>query len=153
MKFLELKTPPAALFLIFGGLMWIISSYIPAFSYKFPGQKWLGTGIFTTGVIIGLTAVAQFWKARTTVHPHKPEHASKVVKSGLYQRSRNPMYLGLLLVLIGWGVYLGNPLNIFCLAGFILYMNRFQIIPEEKVLSKKFGDKFLNYKKSVRRWI
>lgn len=153
MKFLELKIPPAALFLIFGGLMWMIASYIPEISFNFSGQMWLGIGIFTTGVIIGLISVVQFWKARTTVHPHKPEHASKLVKSRLYQISRNPMYLGLLLGLIGWGIYLGNPLNIFSLIGFVLYMNRFQIIPEERAMVKNFGDDFLEYKESIRRWI
>ena len=63
------------------------------------------------------------------------------------------MYMGLLLGLTGWGVYLGNPLNIFSLAGFVLYMNRFQIIPEERAMAKNFGDEFIEYKKSVRRWV
>ncbi|MDX1642624.1 MAG: methyltransferase, partial [Balneolaceae bacterium] len=134
-------------------LMWLIRSNIPGINYHFTGQKWLGVGIFIIGVIIGLIGVAQFWKARTTVHPHKPEHASKLVRSGMYQFSRNPLYLGLLLGLTGCAVYLGNPLNVFCLMGFVLYMNRFQIIPEERAMAKNFRDDFLEYKESVRRWI
>lgn len=85
MNWLELKIPPAALFLIFGGLMWIISNYAPEISYHFSRQMWLGIGIFTSGVMIGLASVVQFWKVKTTVHPHKPEHASELVKSGVTQ--------------------------------------------------------------------
>lgn len=153
MKFLELKVPPVLVFLSFAGFIWIISNYIPDFNYYFPGQKWLGFGVFTIAVIIGLISLAQFRKAKTTVHPQKPGNASEIVTSGVYQISRNPMYLGLLLGLIGWCIYLGNLLNIFCLIGFIIYMNRFQIIPEETAMIKNFGAEFVEYKKSVRRWI
>lgn len=153
MKWLELKIPPAALFLIFAGLMWMISKILPSLNIHFSGQTGLGFVVFVTGIAIGLIGVFKFWKAKTTVHPHKPEHATELVKSGIYQFSRNPMYLGLVLGLVGAAIYLGNPLNIFCLIGFVLYMNRFQIIPEERAMIKKFGDRYAEYKKSVRRWI
>lgn len=153
MKFLELKIPPAVLFLISAGLMWGVSIKIPTITWKVPGNRWIGLTLFIIGVGIGLAAVAQFRLAKTTVDPHHPEKTTSIVNAGIYKLSRNPMYLGLLLGLMGWAVYLSNLLNIFLLVGFVIYMNRFQIIPEERTMTKKFGEEFAEYKKSVRRWI
>ena len=100
-----------------------------------------------------LCFIASFVRAKTTVNPMKPASASALVVSGLYARSRNPMYLGLLLILIGWAVYLSNGLAFLLLLAFILYMNRFQIEPEERALISLFGQEFVAYKSRVRRWL
>ncbi|MCG2589873.1 methyltransferase family protein [Rhodohalobacter sulfatireducens] len=153
MKFLECKIPPALQFIIIAALMWWISDSIPDLNYSSSQLKWLGISLFSVGVFIGLLGVYEFWKQRTTVDPHKPEKASSFVDTGIYRFSRNPMYLGLLVVLIGILFYFANPVNILPVIGFVLYMNRFQIIPEERVMANKFGEDFFEYKQSVRRWL
>jgi len=153
MKFLECKIPPALQFIIFSALMWWISDSIPDLNYSSITLKWLGISLFSVGVFIGLLGVYEFWKQRTTVGPHKPEKVSSFVDTGVYRFTRNPMYLGLLVGLIGILFYFANPVNILPVIGFVLYMNRFQIIPEERVMANKFGEDFSEYKESVRRWI
>ena len=63
------------------------------------------------------------------------------------------MYLGLLLVLLGWAIHLSNALAVLLLPALILYMNRFQIVPEERALATRFGQEFAAYKSRVRRWL
>jgi protein-S-isoprenylcysteine O-methyltransferase Ste14 len=105
------------------------------------------------GAIVALAGVAAFRRARTTVDPTTPEAASAIVASGIYRRSRNPMYLGFMLMLAGWSAFLANPLAMLLLPAFIVYMNRFQIVPEERALSAKFGAKYRDYMRQARRWI
>ena len=105
------------------------------------------------GALVGLAGVAAFRKAGTTVNPLSPDASSSLVITGIFTRTRNPMYLALLLVLIGWGLYLANLLSLVVTAGFVVYMNRFQIQPEECALETQFGDSFIKYRRSVRRWI
>ena len=88
---------------------------------------------------LGLLGVYQFRKQGTTVDPRIPEQSASLVTSGVYQFSRNPMYVGMLLMLVGWGIYLGNIASFIMLPIFILYMNRFQIMPEETFMAEKFG--------------
>ena len=83
----------------------------------------------------------------------QPQQTSELVTTGIYRLSRNPMYLGLLLVLTSWGIYLSNFLVLAVLPLFIFYITKFQIIPEERVMREKFGESFQDYKQSVRRWI
>ena len=94
-----------------------------------------------------------FKKAHTTVNPLNPEACSTLVDTGIYRYSRNPMYLALLLALAGWGIFLGNFYALVLTIAFVLYMNRFQIRPEEKALEALFGTGFLEYRRSVRRWL
>lgn len=153
MKFLECKIPPALLFAISTGLMWATSEYLRSFVFSHPSLPSIAKALFFIGILIGIAGIWEFWKKKTTVDPHQPDKASSLVNSGIYNYSRNPMYLGLLIGLIGVLFYFENLFNILFLIGFILYMNRFQINPEERTMAKKFGDDFLEYKQSVRRWI
>lgn len=153
MKFLECKIPPALQFVITASFMWWVSKNFPRFTFSNSILSWIGISFFSIGVIIGVAGVIEFWKKKTTVDPHRPEKVSSFVNSGIYHITRNPMYLGLLIGLIGILFYFANPLNILLVIGFVLYMNRFQITPEERAMTKKFGDDFLEYKESVRRWI
>jgi protein-S-isoprenylcysteine O-methyltransferase Ste14 len=105
------------------------------------------------GVCVALLGVASFRRARTTLNPLKPDKSSALVMSGIYRYTRNPMYLGLLLVLLGWAFFLANALAFVFLPVFILYMNRFQIDPEERVLASVFGQEFVAYLSKVRRWL
>jgi protein-S-isoprenylcysteine O-methyltransferase Ste14 len=153
MSVLELKIPPVLLTLIFVLLMWLASRLTPSFSMP-PALKIMSLLFFSgVGAAVGLAAVASFRKAGTTVNPLTPNASSSLVVSGIFRRTRNPMYLALLLALIGWSLYLANLISLFLAGGFILYMNRFQIQPEERTLEKRFGVEFDDYKRQVRRWI
>lgn len=153
MKFLELKIPPAVVFTLFAGAMWALTSRYPAADLPVPWRLPLATLLSATGFLAGVAGVLTFLRARTTVHPGRPEHASALVTAGIYRFTRNPMYLGLLLMLAGWALALANGLAMVLLPAFVAYMNRFQIQPEEDALLKKFGPEFKTYAGSVRRWL
>jgi protein-S-isoprenylcysteine O-methyltransferase Ste14 len=112
-----------------------------------------GTLLLVAGVAVILAGVWEFRAARTTVDPLHPASASAMVQSGIYRRTRNPMYLGMLLALAGWSVWLASPAAMTVLPAFVLYLNRFQIAPEEQALAALFGAEFNQYRRSVRRWL
>lgn len=109
--------------------------------------------LLSIALLIGVTAVLQFLKQKTTVDPMNPNKVSSLVTSGLYKFSRNPMYLAMLLLLIGFCLWLGNAFNSLLIAGFIHYMNKFQIFPEEEILQNRFGKAYKVYCTKVRRWL
>ena len=150
---LELKVPPVALVLLVAALMWLAMWTMPAFEFQVPLRKILSVSMATAGTIVSGLGVLSFRRARTTVNPMKPDSASSLVVSGIYRLTRNPMYLGFLLVLVGWAIYLSNALTFFFLPAFIVYMNRFQIEPEEQALHVLFGPQFAAYRSRVRRWL
>ena len=94
-----------------------------------------------------------FRKQRTTFNPTQPTNASSLVKTGIFRMSRNPMYISMLLLLIGWAVKLGNPFSILILILFVWYMTQFQIKAEEEALTKIFGTEYKEYCRKVRRWL
>lgn len=150
---LELKIPPVLVTVIFALLMWFIDLLLPAISI--PRQSSLAGAVAMAclGAFLALAGVASFKKARTTVNPLTPGSCSALVTSGIYSRTRNPMYLGLFFLLMAWGLFLSSLYSLAFCAGFILYMNRFQIQAEEKSLESLFGAGFLTYKERVRRWL
>ena len=109
--------------------------------------------IVLAGALTSLLGVVSFRRAGTTVNPMTPESSSSLVVSGIYKLTRNPMYLGFLLALLGWTIFLSNVPALLCLPAFILYMNRFQIAPEERALAALFGQVFTAYKENTRRWL
>lgn len=153
MRVLELKLPPVALGLIVAALMWLASSAAPAFGLTFPGHVLAAAGLALMGAAMCLLGVVSFRRARTTVNPTKPHSTSSLVVSGIYKVTRNPMYLGFLLALLGWAVFLANALALALIPAFVVYMNRFQIDPEERVLASLFEHEFSAYKARVRRWV
>lgn len=149
---LELKLPPLALAFLFGALMWLASAY-SAFTIALPWRSAFALIFSTVGLAIVLAGLVAFRRAKTTINPLTPEATTAMVTSGIYRFTRNPMYLGFLLVLAGWAMYLSNLLAFALLPLFVLYMTRFQIVPEERALCAKFSDVFTAYKRSVRRWL
>ncbi|WP_445665174.1 methyltransferase family protein [Fodinibius sp. AD559] len=150
---LELKIPPAVVTLIIAIVMWWIDIYL-AFGWATFGKiLWVSFIFLGIGGIFGLVGLIQFYKYSTSIDPHKPNKASNLVTSGIYSISRNPMYVGLLMILIGYGFYLGNMLTFVVIPLFLIYINRFQIAPEERVMDEKFGEKYQKYKSEVRRWL
>ena len=152
MTLLESKVPPPVLVLVLALLMWLISRAAPALHFDLPTQNWLAAFLIAAGFVIGISGVATFRKAKTTVNPLKP-HASSLVTRGVYSISRNPMYLGGLIMLLGWALFLSNALAFLFLPVYFLYINRFQIAPEERILTALFGQKYAAYQVRVRRWL
>jgi len=150
---LELKIPPGLLVIITGALMWLGSAATSATALVIPGRSLGAAILILTGVIISGLGVASFRRAKTTVNPMKPESASVLVDRGIYRLTRNPMYLGFLVVLLGWAIFLSNLVAFLLLPAFVYYMNSFQIEPEEKALVALFGQSFVAYKTRVRRWL
>ena len=95
----------------------------------------------------------QLFIRKTTINPHDFKHTTQLVSTGIFQFSRNPMYLSLLLMLIAWALWLGNSLAWLGVIVFILVMNHCQIAREEAYLESKFGDEYRHYKQKVRRWL
>jgi protein-S-isoprenylcysteine O-methyltransferase Ste14 len=133
--------------------MWVIARVTPAVNFFFPSRLVLATGAVVIGITVAAAGIFSFRRAKTTVNPMKPDSSSTLVVTGVYRLTRNPMYLGFLCILFGWGIFLSNAMAVFVIAGFVLYMNRFQIEPEERALSRLFGQAFLIYRSRVRRWI
>lgn len=150
---LEVRIPPPAVALLTGALMWLLAWTSPEFGFALRGREYLAGTLAVAGVAICAIGVAAFLRTRTTLNPMKPESSSTLVVSGLYKVTRNPMYLGLLLALAGWAFFISNVLAFLVLPGFVVYMNRFQIEPEERALASRFGDEFVRYASRVRRWI
>lgn len=153
MKALELKIPPPVVALLAAAAMWGIARLAP--SVELPQSLRMGAAIACAlaGVGIDIAALVSFQLARTTFNPMKVEKTSALVCSGVYRLTRNPMYLGSVLILVGWAVYLSSAWALLGPAAFVLYMNRFQIAPEERHLAAKFGDRYVAYRAKVRRWI
>jgi protein-S-isoprenylcysteine O-methyltransferase Ste14 len=151
--FLELKIPPPALFVIFAGAMWCVARITPEFSLGIPVRYIFANCFALAGTVISVLGFVAFGRARTTINPMKPESSSTLVKTGIYRLTRNPMYLGLLLLMMAWAIFLSNWLAFVFLPFFIFYMNRFQIKPEETALTSIFGQEFVAYKAKVRRWL
>ena len=153
MKTLELKIPPLPLAVGFGVLMWAIDRWLLPQTDRSSLRIVIALATFGLAVGIVVTAVIGFRRARTTVDPFHPETASTVVTTGIYRFTRNPMYLGFLLALIALAVFLGNVASAVLPLIFVVYMNRFQIGPEERALRARFGTSYEAYLRSVRRWL
>lgn len=149
---LELKIPPVAVVAIIAGLIALTARLLPMQPWHFTDAKALAFALVTAGAFIAVAGVIAFRQAKTTVNPMKPEESSELVQSGVYRFTRNPMYLGFLLALMGWSVWLASLPGMMWLIVYVLYMNRFQIIPEERILEQHFGSAFSDYRKRVRRW-
>jgi len=150
---LELKIPPPIVGLIMGLLAFLSTSVSPAVRIESFLLEKLAVLFLIIGVFIELWSVGLFIKARTTVNPIKPASSTKLVVTGMYRLTRNPMYLGMLLLLIGWVFWLGNLIGLLMPVIFVWYITRFQIKPEEDALVKLFGEQFIDYQTKVRRWL
>ena len=109
--------------------------------------------LLVIGLFFSVSGVVSFRRAKTTVNPLKPESATSLVTSGIYQYTRNPMYVGFVMYLFAWAAYLNSIWSVALIALFIIYIHRFQILPEEKALEGIFGQVFINYRNQVREWL
>lgn len=149
---MRIKILPPIVMLIFGVLMYVLDRFLPVGEFDFFGRGVMAYSIAALGFLIMAVALIQFSRAKTTTNPIQLDKSSSLVTSGIYNFTRNPMYLTMLMLLIAWGLRLGNAFNTLLAAGFVYYMNHFQIKHEEVALLKQFGKDYKLYKKAVRRW-
>jgi len=153
MSALELKIPPPLVALLIGAAMWAASRPGPAFELPLLVRGAVFVAIAIVGGAIALAGDLEFKRARTTINPLKPEKATALVTSGIYRVTRNPMYVGLTLVVLGWAAFLCSAWALAGPVAFVLYISRFQIAPEERILSAKFGAAYAEYTSRTRRWL
>ncbi len=150
---LELKVPPVLVFLIFASVFWSIDTWFPVFDVDIPFRSALVLFLTGTALLVGAWSIWLFRRNDTTVHAHKPHETERLVTSGPYKHSRNPMYLALSMVLIAVAIYLTDLLSMMLIPGFFVYMTRFQIIPEERRMLQIFGDEYQEYAENTPRWL
>lgn len=149
----ELKIPPRLVALVVALAMWAASYAGPHFDL--PQANHWATALAGTllGGAITLAGAIALRRAKTTVNPLRPQNASMLVTHGIFKLTRNPMYVGLTLALLGWAAFLSAPWPLLGLPLFVLYIDRFQIRPEERVLTGLFGVEYTKYTRQVRRWL
>ena len=150
---LKLKIPPPIIGVCCALCMWFIARNFTEFKFEFDYKGILVLFIALSGLMVDIAALIKFKSAETTINPLTPDKSSSLVISGIYQYSRNPMYLGLLLLLSAWALYHGNFLGFVVLPVFVYYITVFQIMPEELVMQQRFTDQYSAYKAKVRRWL
>ena len=153
MKALELKIPPPVYALSLGIMMWLLNQYFPVTHFiESPWNK-VGLAIIVIALVLDSSSLFLFLKQRTTINPMKPSNTDELVTAGLYKITRNPMYVGLLVILFGYAVWLGSLTPFLILPLFYWLITQFQIKPEERILEKKFGQEYLFYKSKAKRWL
>ena len=153
MKWLELRVPPPLLMAVVALLMWFAARMLPALDFHVPARIALAAALAVIGVLIACVAFFHFRRAGTTVNPTKPHDSARLVDAGIYRLSRNPMYLGDLLLLAACALWLANAAAFLGLPLFVAYLNRFQIGVEERILQARFGAGYDAYRRAVRRWL
>ena len=153
MEKLKLKVPPPIVMLLVATMMWLTSIKSKGFLVPHELQLVIIISICSLATIVIFFSILSFKRFKTTIHPMNPKESKKLITEGMFSYSRNPIYLGMLIFLMAWVFYLSNLYSFTFLIIFILYMNVFQIVPEEEALELNFGVEFIKYKKKVRRWV
>lgn len=148
---LDKKIPPPIVTLIFAGVIYFTAEYFYRFYFVYQTAICLFFAVL--GVCILSIALYQFKLFKTTINPIKPEAASTLVTSGIFRFSRNPMYLGMLLLILSLWIKTGAITGFIVVPCYIAYLNYFQIAPEERVMKALFTDSYIAYCQQVRRWI
>lgn len=153
---LETRVPPPVWWLLAATTMWLLDRWLPIEqlddAVARPVLALLAGVVAVAGLALAGEAILRFVRARTTVHPLHPEEAARLVVAGTYRYTRNPMYLGLLLLLAAWALWLGSLSVWLVLPLFVAVLTRLQIVPEERALAAKFGDDYHVYRRTVSRW-
>ena len=147
------RVPPPVIALIAAVLMWVLHRRIPVVQWIFPPWNRFGAVTAGVGIGIGLAAFTRFRRERTTVDPMNPGKATQLVTDSVFSISRNPMYLGMLLLLIGWALWLGSASVWLIPPVFLAVMTHAQIVPEEQALTVLFGAQYAAYCREVSRWV
>jgi len=153
MKTLEHRIPPPLVLMVVGALMWITARYTPHVDLDGAARQVGTLGFGAVGAIFLLGGFLAFRRARTTIDPVNLDAASTVVTTGIFRFSRNPMYVGFATLLVAWSIHLAAPWTLLGPLAFVIYIQRFQILPEERVMQAKFGAPYEAYRARVRRWL
>ena len=150
---MQLLIPPPLVLALIGAAMWAVDRLLPLTRNTSALLQPLSMALLAAGLLLMLSAAASLILSRTTINPLRPDNASRLITSGVFTVSRNPIYLGDLLLLAAWAVWLGNAINAVWLGAFVWYIQRFQIEPEERALARLFGERYRAYCANVRRWL
>lgn len=153
MSRLELRVPPDVVWVLVAGLMWLASRWMPRLDVPSLVRLATAAPFAIVGAWAIVSARVSLERANTTWRPLTPGQSTRLVTSGAYGFSRNPIYLGMLLVTLGWAVWLASPAALVVSSLFVLYIDRFQIAPEERALMAVLGQEYRDYVRHVRRWI
>jgi protein-S-isoprenylcysteine O-methyltransferase Ste14 len=153
MHALENKIPPPVVLVFIGAVMWETAGAFPVVSTGSTLRVAVAGAFIVLGIALSLVGFADLRRAKTTTDPLHPGAASSIVTRGVYRYTRNPMYLGSAIALVGWAVYLAAPWSLLGPVLYALFITRFQIIPEERALRAKFGPEYVEYEARVRRWL
>lgn len=154
MHALEHRIPPPIVALLLVLAMWQLSTRLGgAWALPLGVRIGLGGGVALLGIAAGISGVIEFRRARTTVNPLTPTSSSSLVTGGIYRFTRNPMYLGMTLGLIGAAIGFASPWALLGPVAFVAFIGRFQIAPEERAMSRLFGPEFDAYRSRTRRWL
>lgn len=153
MTTLDTRLPPPIVLLLCGLLAWLCAHQLPGFAFSLPMRVTIVTVMATAGVLLNLVPKLLFQRAGTTVNPLRPQRTTQLVTHGVYRFTRNPMYLGQVLVLLAACLWLRNAVALGVVPVFIAYITRFQILPEERHLAQRFGPAFDAFRTRTRRWL
>ena len=153
MSFLETKIPPPVVTLLLALVMKTAALLTPALYAPGVARARAALTLAVVGLAVELAGGASLIRAKTTVDPTHPGRVCRFVSTGVYRFTRNPIYLGDLVLLLAWAMYLWSPTALVLTPLFVVYIDRFQIKPEERVLGDLFGSRYTEYKTRVRRWI
>jgi len=153
MKALELKIPPPVVALLLALAMWALAALGPTLPWSEGTRRVVALALALVGASFDFMGLIAFVRRHTTVNPLRPANTSALVTNGIYRITRNPMYVGLVMFLTAWAVYLGAAWPLLGPVVFVLYITRFQIRPEERVLTTLFGEAYTDYTRRVRRWL
>ena len=154
-RVLEMRVPPLVVLVATSGLVWASAALTPEWTtdQRQTTRKLAAAALALVGLGVAMAGVWEFRKHGTTVNPMRPKASLTIVESGIYRWTRNPMYLGMHLGLVGLAVLCGNLWGMVAAHAFVAYITRFQIAPEERALAERFGEPYANYRGRVRRWV
>jgi protein-S-isoprenylcysteine O-methyltransferase Ste14 len=153
MRWLETRVPPPVVVLLGALLIWGLRRTFPEEGIFIPGRRPIYWTLLALGLLALAAGIFEFRRARTTVNPTTPGAASALVTGGIYRFTRNPMYVGDVLILLAVAVFFSNPLGLAGVVLFVVWMNVLQIPAEERAMEARFGEPYLAYKQRVRRWL
>jgi protein-S-isoprenylcysteine O-methyltransferase Ste14 len=153
LKALELKIPPPVVALLLALAMWQLAALGPALPWPEGTRRGVALALALLGASFDFAGLIAFLRRHTTINPLAPRKTTALVTTGIYRFTRNPMYVGLVMFLTAWAVWLGAAWPLLGPVVFVLYITRFQIQPEERVLTTLFCEAYTAYTRRVRRWI
>ena len=145
------KIPPPIVTIICGIAIYFSKSYFNQF-FNYSNNT-ISLFLLILGLVVFISAVKSFRVHKTTVNPLEPRKATSLVTSGIFKFSRNPMYLGMLIILLSISFKFNLIGGMITSLFFYIFITKFQIIPEEEAMNELFGNQFIDYVKKTRRWI